>query len=162
MNLKAALTAMYKKYPRYADMDPEGIKNHIHDPEIEGFTELLDIIIEAEKKGETDDFDYERMAISFLQKNHPKLITPDQYEEITGFSWPHNAKVHYRHYHQLIDYPSYWDGWMTVPYHVFMAMWCYPCYPNKNVIIRNNTIQIVCATESGPPPDGWQPEELKT
>jgi hypothetical protein len=155
MNLKAALTAMYKKYPRYADMDPEGIKYHIHDPEIEGFTELLDIIIEAEKKGETDDFDYERMAISFLPKNHPKIITPDLYEEITGFSWPDNAKVHYRRYHKLLDYPSYWDDWLTVPYHVFLAMWC---YPHRHNIIEKNNIQVICASESKKPSNDWRPE----
>jgi hypothetical protein len=67
--------------------------------------------------------------------------TPEQYEARTGKKWPDNAAVYYRVRHM----PAIWSVWVVSRY--ADARKC------------RGKPQMVVATEAGPPPDGWKPEE---
>jgi hypothetical protein len=74
----------------------------------------------------------------------PRWETPEQYVKRTGERWPDDWAVYY------IDPPRpYWDTQPT---------WeiC-----RHDIAIRNGLICVV-ATEAGPPPDGWRPEDQKS
>jgi hypothetical protein len=75
----------------------------------------------------------------------PRWETPEQWEKRTGEQWPDDWAV-YALQEDLT--------WAAMPY--FVAK------------VRMNhesdylfVIAIICATEAGPPPDGWRPEEDK-
>jgi hypothetical protein len=72
----------------------------------------------------------------------PRWETPEQWEKRTGKAWPNKAAVYYR--------CSRADFWVVSSFG-----------EAKRDIAMSfvHTADIVCATEAGPPPDGWQPEE---
>jgi hypothetical protein len=79
----------------------------------------------------------------------PRWETPDQWEQGTGEPWPDNAAVYVRVYAD--KFPGF--GVYT--------------YADALRLVRMATAhtgltakhQIACATEAGPPPDDWRPEE---
>jgi hypothetical protein len=85
-------------------------------------------------------------------ESKPRWETPEQWEKRTGEKWPDNGAVYYRYSY---DYKTYQE-WRVGRH--------------KNIVDSRadfethnaGTHQIICATESGPPPDDWHPEELKT
>jgi hypothetical protein len=106
----------------------------------------------------TDEADLCTEAINHINdaidelKTPPRWETPEQREKRTGEKWPDDWGVYF--------YNGYL-GWETKKY----GTW-------KNMIISlgdeggyerapEHEIQYpaVCATEAGPPPDGWKPEE---
>jgi hypothetical protein len=79
----------------------------------------------------------------------PRWETPEQYENRTGEEWPEKAAVYVRVYAD--KFPGF--GVYT--------------YADALRLVRMATAhtgitgkhQIACATEAGPPPDDWRPEE---
>jgi hypothetical protein len=77
------------------------------------------------------------------------FITPEQWEKRTGKAWPDDWAVYYRYSYDHKTYREWRVG------------------SHKNIVDSRadfethnaGTHQIVCATEAGPPPDGWMPEE---
>jgi hypothetical protein len=79
----------------------------------------------------------------------PRYYTPEQWEAETGNPWPEKRAVYVRVYAD--KFPgfgiySYADALRLVR----MAS------AHTGIDVK---YQIVCATEAGPPPDGWRPEE---
>jgi hypothetical protein len=76
----------------------------------------------------------------------PRWETPEQREKRTGKPWPDNWAVYERYEDN--------DGgrkWYCESYD----------YAKKNSKKRKRELKyVVCATESGPPPDNWEPELL--
>jgi hypothetical protein len=69
----------------------------------------------------------------------PDFETPEQYKERTGEPWPDNAAVYWK-----------WaddDAWTIGKYSVMRDEY------------DPFGVWIICATEAGPPPEGWRPEE---
>jgi hypothetical protein len=69
----------------------------------------------------------------------PRWETPEQYRERTKEAWPDNGAVYWK-----------WaddDAWTI----------------GKYSVIRDGDdpfgVWVICATEAGPPPDGWRPEK---
>jgi hypothetical protein len=93
------------------------------------------------------------MAVSYIEKAVdeltalPRWETPEQREKRTGEAWPDTWAV----YIYVIDWPpmmTVWKGWKVMPYG-----------KAKTYIPRKEfEVCIICATESGPPPDNWEPE----
>jgi hypothetical protein len=78
-----------------------------------------------------------------LLKAPPRFETPDQWEQRIGEKWPDDWAV-YRLYTDN-------DG---------VSRWCAECYmSSKRPNNKYKSLPVVCATEAGPPPDGWRPEE---
>jgi hypothetical protein len=88
-------------------------------------------------------------ALSELET--PRWYTPEQWEERTGEPWPENGAVYF------------WNGcagWAIMYYGRWKEMIIklgeeggYKRLPEKET-----QYPAVCATEAGPPPDGWRPE----
>jgi hypothetical protein len=73
---------------------------------------------------------------------NPLWYTSDQWEWCTGKPWPENGAVYYR--------CSRADCWVVSTFE-----------DAKRDIVMSliPTADIVCATEAGPPPNDWKPEE---
>jgi hypothetical protein len=83
-------------------------------------------------------------AITELQT--PRWYTPEQWEEQTGKPWPDDWLVYCLVEESHCRFPP-------------NAAWVFGIYQwAKN---WNPHCPVVCATEAGPPPDGWRPEENK-
>jgi hypothetical protein len=82
-------------------------------------------------------------AIEILQS--PRWYSPEQWEKRTGKPWPDYWAVYYRTRYR----PSIYDSEMW-------TMWCVSKYKTAK---KKTAAQIVCATEAGPPPEDWEPEE---
>jgi hypothetical protein len=67
----------------------------------------------------------------------PKWETPEQYRERAGREWPDKAAVYTRARHTTRE----WSAWRACDY--------------AEAKCTLYTVQIACATEAGPPPDGW-------
>ena len=151
-----ALAEIYKSYRKYADMEPDILAHYKADPGIGGYIDLLKVVVAAQKRGEKDTFDYEAAAMAVLKKA-PKIMTPLKYTELTGFPWPDCAKVWYRTLHTSVGRKDkWWMPWILSLYESFKDTYC---YPHSETSYSWMQIQVVCATEAGPPPDGWKPEE---
>jgi hypothetical protein len=74
-------------------------------------------------------------------KAPPRWETPEQYEKRTGEAWLDNWAVYYRQKEH-----GTWSGWIVVKY----------SFAQRG--LEDTEHVIVCATEAGPPPDGWMPE----
>jgi hypothetical protein len=77
--------------------------------------------------------------------------TPEQYKARTGKPWPDDWAVYYRY----VSASGKLDIWRT-GYYENIA--------NSNHDFRSHNAgyyQIVCATEAGPPPDDWRPEDIE-
>jgi hypothetical protein len=74
-------------------------------------------------------------------KAPPRWETPEQWEKRTGKAWPDDWATYVR----LIFAKHGWD-----PYRYITA---------KSFQLSHPGTIVVIATEAGPPPDGWQPEE---
>jgi hypothetical protein len=75
------------------------------------------------------------------EESKPRRETPEQYKKRTGEAWPDDWATYVR----LIFAKHGWD-----PYRYVTA---------KSLQWMNPGTIIVIATEYGPPPDGWKPEE---
>jgi hypothetical protein len=74
-----------------------------------------------------------------------KWETPEQREKRTGYRWPANAAV-YSLYEETPVCSRFW--------------FCESLYDAREGNIKGaNPVCIICATEAGPPPDDWKPEE---
>jgi hypothetical protein len=89
-----------------------------------------------------------KAAIAEL-KDPPRWETPEQREQRTEEPWPDNWAV----YIQIIRKDNgYIYKWKPCTFREALI--------NKSSPIwENHQIEIVCATEAGPPPDDWRPEE---
>jgi hypothetical protein len=93
----------------------------------------------------------EQIAAAIAELRAPRWYTPEQWEQRTGEPWPDNAAVYYRY----VSAGGKLDIWRTG---------CYKNIANSNHDFRSHNAgyhQIVCATEAGPPPADWEPEEDK-
>jgi hypothetical protein len=78
-------------------------------------------------------------AITKLQET-PRRETPEQWEKRTGEEWPDDWAV-YALYETAAGEERFWAA-------------------NEYCYARDGVSKcIVCATEAGKPPDGWEPEE---
>jgi hypothetical protein len=85
------------------------------------------------------------LALSELQSSRQE--TPEQYGKRTGEPWPNDWAVYYRtRYKPTIFDPERWTIWLTGK------------YKNIKKRAKHERVQMVCATEAGSPPDGWEPE----
>jgi hypothetical protein len=87
------------------------------------------------------------VAISNIQKaiaelKTPRWYTPERWEAETGEPWPDNGAVW-----QLIEW------WKDPPVYQWLL--------SEHRFAKTEERIVVCATEAGPPPDGWRPEEEK-
>jgi hypothetical protein len=96
-------------------------------------------------------------ALGILKKAAPHWETPEQYKERTGKAWPDGAAVFYRDrgYHDvgLTD----WCLWKLMLHKEAVEK---PKEINCSGVSTEDC-QIICATEAGPPPEDWKPEESK-
>jgi hypothetical protein len=82
----------------------------------------------------------------------PRWETPEQREKRTGEAWPDNA-------------PAYFNLWfLTKDSKYTPGIWqLMELGKARKEVERLTSLEIktaiVCATEAGPPPDGWKPEE---
>jgi hypothetical protein len=91
---------------------------------------------------------YIESALAELQ-TPPRWETPEQREKRTGEAWPENNGVYYRH-------KVYFGDESGDPFdYRWVNNWALDYWKWQR---RNTGAQIVCATEAGPPPDGWRPE----
>jgi hypothetical protein len=76
-------------------------------------------------------------------KSPPRWYTPEQWEQWTGKKWLDRGPVYYR------AYPL--NEWSLLSFE----------FAKYQISLRGvaKTAQIVCATEAGPPPDDWRPED---
>jgi hypothetical protein len=93
-----------------------------------------------------ENFADRETACRFIQQaiaelKSPRWYTPEQWEKRTGKAWPEDWAVYARA--KYVE--SGWSRWGTLPY-------------SESKLTMYKT-QIVCATEAGPPPDDWRPEE---
>jgi hypothetical protein len=87
-------------------------------------------------------------ALAGLQT--PRWYTPEQWEERTGEPWPDNGAVYMLYKPPEIS--GVFPFWRIETY-------CYAkMYLNGVAVHSKSCIAVVCATEAGPPPDGWRPE----
>jgi hypothetical protein len=102
------------------------------------------------------DFEHIKVRCSFCRHEAslvpvPDWETPEQYQERTGKAWPDDWAVYYRY----VSAGGKLDIWRT-GYYKNIA--------NSNHDFRSHNAghhQMVCATESGIPPDGWRPGEME-
>jgi hypothetical protein len=94
----------------------------------------------------TEAISYLNEAISYLNeaiaelKTPPRWETPERWKERTGKEWPNNAAV---------SYSTSDHGWYADTYSL------------ARILSMTSSVQIICATEAGPPPDDWKPEEAR-
>jgi hypothetical protein len=89
---------------------------------------------------------YLEEAIAEL-KALPRWETPEQREKRTGEAWPDDWAVYALYEDNDGQRQWFWGG--------------YGKERDKTGRKSKNPIAIVCATEAGPPPDDWRPEEDK-
>jgi hypothetical protein len=84
-------------------------------------------------------------------KSSPRWETPEQYEKRTGEAWPWGNAVYLR---RNIFIGGHKDGkWRASTYSEARGeFWMKKIEPNC-------IIDIICATEAGPPPQDWRPED---
>jgi hypothetical protein len=75
----------------------------------------------------------------------PRWETPEQWKKRTGKPWPDNWAV----YTLYKDEYSSQRWWFCQSYN----------FAKTAKIMGHSVLAIVCATEAGPPPDDWRPEE---
>lgn len=84
------------------------------------------------------------LSFSFCRHYEQEFITPIEYEKRTGEPWPDNWAVYARAQYTTGEYST----WGVCNY--------------ADAAFTMYTTQIVCAnSNSGKPPDGWMPEEVK-
>jgi hypothetical protein len=84
--------------------------------------------------------------------------TPEQYEARTGKAWPENWGVYVRGFDKKECGCAF--GHAEQFYHE----WVITTYENAKWIVSRDyflNVIIICATEAGIPPDGWEPEVEK-
>ena len=89
---------------------------------------------------------YIASAIAALQ---PRWETPKQWEKRTGESWPDNGAVYIRENGEL-RVEEYWRALQLENDLIRL---------DKDFGDHHVPLLVLCATEAGPPPDGWVPEE---
>jgi hypothetical protein len=84
-----------------------------------------------------------KYAIVLLQK--PRWETPEQWEKRMGEAWPDDWAVYALYEDNGGRRQWFWGG----------------CEKERDKTGRRNKnpLAIVCATEAGKPPDGWEPEK---
>jgi hypothetical protein len=98
-------------------------------------------------------------ALDLLQS--PRWETPEQWEKRTGEKWPDDWAVYWR-YSEIFAYKAkeWIPGKELVPvYYAWDLEFYGPLKEKYSSEIYDDRIDIVCATEAGPPPDDWKPEE---
>jgi hypothetical protein len=76
----------------------------------------------------------------------PRWYTPEQWEKRTGEAWPEKAAVYAL---------EKGHTFLIFPYEVIVGFEAMSYGAAK----RKGLDKIICATEAGPPPDDWRPEE---
>jgi hypothetical protein len=99
--------------------------------------------IASVKLGKTASYINE--ALAELKKS-PRWHTPEQWEKRTGKPWPEGGAVYWR---MRDDKKSKWYKWFPMPREM----------AELAIAKTIGEHQIVCATEAGPAPDDWAPEE---
>jgi hypothetical protein len=80
-------------------------------------------------------------------KAPPRWETPEEWEKRTGKTWPDDWAVYALYENNDVQRQWFWGG--------------YGKERDKAGKRSKNPMAIVCATESGKPPDGWRPGELR-
>jgi hypothetical protein len=81
----------------------------------------------------------------------PRRYTPEQWLERTGVPWPDNGAVYMLY--KPPEVSGVFPFWRIETY-------CYAkMYLNGVAVHSKSCFAVVCATEAGPPPDGWRPEK---
>jgi hypothetical protein len=99
-----------------------------------------------------------------LLKAPPRWETPEQWEKRTGSVWPDNAAVYYRVLHVWKkEKKTEWGNWDVLEYEFSkrLAQQRYDVLSNEPGYKNKKLVQIVCATEAGPPSNDWNPEEAE-
>jgi hypothetical protein len=78
-----------------------------------------------------------------------QFLTPEQYKARTGKEWPERCPVYIRDdgEWELEEY------WRAIQFENDLARL------DKDFGVTHTPLLVVCATEAGPPPDDWEPEE---
>ena len=87
-------------------------------------------------------------------KAPPRWETPEQREKRTGEPWPDDWPVYCCG--QTDEFAKRYDALLKRPHgYTWMCM----TYKKANNYEFYKMTHIICATEAGPPPDGWRPED---
>jgi hypothetical protein len=84
------------------------------------------------------------------------FITPEQYKARTGEAWPDNWAVYVRGFDKKEGGCEFGHA------ERFFREWEATTYENAKWVVGRDyflNVIIICATEAGPPPDDWRPEE---
>jgi hypothetical protein len=82
----------------------------------------------------------------------PRWYTPEQWEKHTGERWPERAAVYYLSYRYSKWYVSDWG---------LLQEMRFDLGDTTQHNAKFAPLRAVCATEAGPPPDDWKPEEAQ-
>jgi hypothetical protein len=106
------------------------------------------------------------IAVSNLArlKNGPVISgweTPEQYHKRTGEPWPENGAVYYQQRIKLCNIKngeildSYWSDflWEVTKWSILKKLINSKLHDRKYIDYG----MVICATESGPPPEKWEP-----
>jgi hypothetical protein len=104
-------------------------------------------------------------VVATAELQSPRWETPEQYWERTGKPWPDDWAVYYQGrilLCSIVDAKIVNEYWSPFSWHV--ATW----KSSRKVINSGMEARkyhdfglVICATEAGPPPEGWEPEEEK-
>ncbi|MDR1239567.1 MAG: hypothetical protein LBK27_05605 [Treponema sp.] len=89
-------------------------------------------------------------AIAELE-SRPRWETPEQRERRTGEKWPDNAAVYFNSWFPASDFKYVPGIWQLMELKLASLA-------AERLNFEKVKTAIVCATEAGPPPDGWRPE----
>jgi hypothetical protein len=92
---------------------------------------------------------YNCIADALIELEAPRWYTPERREAETGEAWPEDWGVYV--VHQKFETDFYPDWYISD----------YRSAKYKKDRKEYAIAYIICATEAGPPPDGWRPEEEK-
>jgi hypothetical protein len=94
---------------------------------------------------------------SIANKQMPRWETPEQWEKRTGNPWSDELAVYYRDRGYADVGKTEWSLWRGMLYKDAKKE-ARDEKPHMSGVTLAD-YQIACATEAGPPPDDWEPEE---
>jgi hypothetical protein len=124
--------------------------------------EEADSCIESALNSNSGHFFRNRMAlaIDFINEamaelKTPRWYTPEQWEAETGEAWPERNAIYFRDNND----DEYFWGLET--YGILKSIYGKHKLESGEEYDAGPLPFCVCATEAGPPPDGWKPEETE-
>jgi hypothetical protein len=104
-----------------------------------------DITSESKAESVLENIHLSILKVLELLESPPRWETPEQWEKRTEEKYPDYAPVYFR---GRYGFAKTWNRWKLGSFEE--AIWVSDYWKDE--------FQIICATEAGPPPDGWRPE----